>query len=89
MSSSFCAISLIKISNMPKEQLAIFLLNLSKESLCDFLNESRLIDKSHNLTKNKMIELIINCDVIDNDRVNALTNNTERMRINNIKLQTL
>ena len=44
MSSSFYAISLIKISNMPKEQLAIFLLNLSKESLCDFLNESRLIN---------------------------------------------
>ena len=74
---------------MPKEQFAIFSLNLSKEALHDFLNESRLIDKSHNLTKNKMIELIINCDVIDNDRVNALTNNTERMRINNIKLQTL
>ena len=74
---------------MPKEQFAIFSLNLSKEALYDFLNESRLIDKSHNLTKNKMIELIINCDVIDNDRVNALTNNTERMRINNIKLQTL
>ena len=74
---------------MPKEQFAIFSLNLLKEALYDFLNESRLIDKSHNLTKNKMIELIINCDVIDNDRVNALTNNTERMRINNIKLQTL
>ena len=74
---------------MQKEQFAIFLLNLSKEALYDFLNESRLIDKSHNLTKNKMVELIINCDVIDNDRVNALTNNTERMRINNKKLQTL
>ena len=44
MSSSFYAISLKKISNMPKEQLAIFLRNLSKESLCDFLNESRLIN---------------------------------------------
>ena len=89
MLSSYFAISLIKRTNMPKEQFAIFSLNLSKEALYDFLNESRLIDKSHNLTKNKMIELIINCDVIDNDRVNALTNNTERMRINNIKLQTL
>ena len=83
MSSSFYAISLIKRSNMPKEQFAISLLNLSKEALCDFLNESRLIDKSHNITKNKMIELIINCDMIDNNRINTITNETERLRINN------
>ena len=83
MSSSFYAISLIKRSNMLKEQFAISLLNLSKEALCDFLNESRLIDKSHNITKNKMIELIINCDMIDNNRINAITNETERLRINN------
>ena len=83
MSSSFYAISLIKRSNMPKEQFAISLLNLSKKALCDFLNESRLIDKSHNITKNKMIELIINCDMIDNNRINTITNETERLRINN------
>ena len=83
MSSSFYAISLIKRSSMPKEQFAISLLNLSKEALCDFLNESRLIDKSHNITKNKMIELIINCDMIDNNRINTITNETERLRINN------
>ena len=83
MSSSFYAISLIKRSNMLKEQFAISLLNLSKEALCDFLNESRLIDKSHNITKNKVIELIINCDMIDNNRINTITNETERLRINN------
>ena len=55
---------------MPKEQFAIFLLNLLKEALCDFLNESRLIEKHHNLPKNKMIELIINCNIIDNNRIN-------------------
>ena len=38
MSSSYFAISLIKRSNMPKEQLAVFLLNVLKEALCDFLN---------------------------------------------------
>ena len=85
MSSSFYAIWLIKQSNMPKEQLAIFLFNLSKESLCDFINESRLIDKSHNLRKNKMIELIINCDVINNNNnaINLITTDTERIRIDN------
>ena len=85
---------------MPKEQLSIFLLNLSKESLCDFLNESRLIDKSHNLTKNKMIELIINCDVINNknnnnnnnnnninnnNAINLITADTQKIRIDNTK----
>ena len=81
MSSSFFAISLIARSNMPKEQFAIFLFNLSKEALCDFLNESRLIEKHHNLTKNKMFELIINCNNIDNNRINTLTNEAKRLRI--------
>ena len=30
-----------------------------------------------------MIELIINCDMIDNNRINTITNETERLRINN------
>ena len=83
MSSSFYAISLIKRSNMSNKQLAIFLLNLSKESLCDFLNDSRLIDTCHNVIKNKMIQLIINGDVINNNNnaINLITNDTERIRI--------
>ena len=56
MSSSYFAISLIKQSNMRKGQLAIFLLNVSKEGLCDFLNESGLLNKPTHLTKNKVIE---------------------------------
>ena len=83
MSSSYFAISLIKQSNMPKEQLAIFLLNISKEALCDFLNELGILNKPTNLTKNKMIELIINDGVITaGNSINILTNNTERIRIN-------
>ena len=41
MSSSYFAISLIKQSNMPKEELAIFLLNVSKEVLSEYLNDSK------------------------------------------------
>ena len=83
MSSSCYAISLIKQSNMPKEQLAIFLLNVSKE-IRDFLNESGLLNKLTNLTKNKMIELIINDGVIaTGNSIKILTNNTERLTINN------
>ena len=84
MPSSYFAISLIKQSNLPKEQLAIFLLNISKEALCDFLNESGILNKPHNLTKNKMIELIINCNMLrNNNEINTITDGTERIRINN------
>ena len=40
---------------MPKEQHAIFLLNVSKEALCDFLTELRLLNKPTNLTKTKWL----------------------------------
>ena len=82
MSSSYFAISLIKRSNMTKEQLAIFLLNKSKEALSDFLNESGILNRPSNFTRNKMIELIINDGVLTKgNEINILTNNTERIRI--------
>ena len=84
MSSSYFAISMIKQSNLLKEQLAIFLLNLSKEALCDFLNEAKILNKPINLTKNKMIELIINCNVTKSDNeINRLRDNAERLRLDN------
>ena len=54
MPSSYFAISLIKQSNISKEQLAIFLFNISKEALHDYLNESKTLKNQHKLTKNKM-----------------------------------
>ena len=82
MSSSYFTISLIKRSNMTKEQLAIFLLNISKEALSDFLNESGILNRPTNFTRNKMIELIINDGVLTKgNEINILTNNTERIRI--------
>ena len=84
MSSSYFGISFIKQSNMPKEELTIFLLNISKETLCDFLNESGILNKPHSLTRNKMIELIINCNVLRSDNeINAITDSTERISISN------
>ena len=75
---------MIKQSNLPKEQLAIFLLNLSKEALCDFLNEAKILNKTINLTKNKMIELIFNCNATkSNNKVNRITNGEERLRLDN------
>ena len=82
MPSSYFGISFIKQSNMPKEELTIFLLNISKETLCDFLNESGILNKPHSLTRNKMIELIINCNVLRSDNeINAITDSTERISI--------
>ena len=67
---------------MTKEQLAIFLLNISKEALSDFLNESGILNRPTNFTRNKMIELIINDGVLTKgNEINILTNNTERIRI--------
>ena len=75
---------MIKQSNLPKEQLAIFLFNLSKEALCDFLNEAKILNKTINLTKNKMIELIFNCNAtISNNKVNRITDAEERLRLDN------
>ena len=82
MSSSYFAVSLIKRSNMTKEQLAVLLLNISKEALSDFLNESGILNRPTNFTRNKMIELIINDGVLTKgNEINILTNNTERIRI--------
>ena len=84
MSSSYFAISLIQQSNMRKEQLAIFLLNVSKEGLCDILNETGLLNKPIHLTKTKVIELAINDGVIKKgNSIHILTNNTDRLTINN------
>ena len=59
MSSSCYAISLIKQSNMPKEQVAVFLLNVSKEALCDFLMEPRALNKPTNLKKTNWLKLLL------------------------------
>ena len=75
---------MIKQSNLPKKQLAIFLFNLSKEALCDFLNEAKILNKTINLTKNKMIELIFNCNATkSNNKVNRITDGEERLRLDN------
>ena len=80
MSSSYYAISFIKKSNMPTEHLVIFLLNISKEALCDFLNESGILNKPTNWTKNKMIELIINDGVLTtSNAIKILSNSAERL----------
>ena len=84
MTPSYNPISLIKQSDMTKEQLAIFLLNVSKETLFDYLSESKILNNPGRISKNKMIKLIINDGELTVDKeINILPINTERMRISN------
>ena len=84
MTPSYNPISLIKQSDMTKEQLAIFLLNVSKEALFDYLSESEILNNPGRISKNKMIKLIINDGELTVDKeINILPINTERMRISN------
>ena len=53
MSPSYTLISLLKQSNMSKEQFTIFLLNVSKEALFDYLNESKILNNPTRVSKNK------------------------------------
>ena len=82
MSPSYHAISLIKQSDMTKEQMTMFLLNVSNEALIDYLIQSKILNHSGRITKNKIIELIVNDGEITIDKeINILPINSEKMRI--------
>ena len=82
MSPSYTSILLIKQSNISKEQLTIFLLNVSKEALFDYLNESKILNNPTRLSKKKMTEWIINDGVLKIDKeISILPINTEKMRM--------
>ena len=82
MSSSYHAILILKESELSNEQLQIFLHNLSKERLSEYLIKSNLLNKPSRLAKNEMIKLIVN-DVmpIQDKESNVLPVNTGKMRI--------
>ena len=86
MSSSYHAILILKESELSNEQLQIFLHNLSKERLSEYLIKSNLLNKPSRLAKNEMIKLIVN-DVmpIQDKEINILPVNTEYV-INDIFL---
>ena len=69
MCSSYKVINIIKKSDISNRELSIFLNNISKEALVDYLIFSRLPTNPNKISKNKMTELIIN------DRVVLTANN--------------
>ena len=64
MCSSYKAINITKQSNISNHELSIFLNNISKEALTDYLIYSRLPINPNKISKNKMIELVINDRVL-------------------------
>ena len=80
MCSSYKVINIIKQSNISNHELSIFLNNISKEALVDYLIFSRLPINPNKISKNKMIELIIN------DRVLTANNDIGMLAIDVNKL---
>ena len=80
MCSSYKVINIIKQNDISNHELSIFLNNISKEALVDYLIFSRLPINPNKISKNKMIELIIN------DRVLTTNNDIDMLAIDVNKL---
>ena len=75
MCSSYKVINIIKQNDISNYELSIFVNNISKEVLVDYLIFSRLPINPNKISKNKMIELIIN------DRVLTTNNDIDMILI--------
>ena len=80
MCSSYKVINIIKQNDISNYELSTFLNNISKEVLVDYLIFSRLPINPNKISKNKMIELIIN------DRVLTTNNDIDMLAIDVNKL---
>ena len=80
MCSSYKVINIIKQNDISNYELSIFVNNISKEVLVDYLIFSRLPINPNKISKNKMIELIIN------DRVLTTNNDIDMLAIDVNKL---
>ena len=80
MCYSYKVISIIKQNDISNYELSIFLNNISKEALVGYFSFSRLPINPNKISKNKMIELIIN------DRVLTANNFIDMLAIDGNKL---
>ena len=82
MCSSYKVINIIKQSDISNYELSIFLNNISKEALVDYLIFSRLPINPNKISKNKMIELIINDRVLTaNNDIDMLATDVNKLNI--------
>ena len=84
MCSSCKAINIIRQSDISNHELSTFLNNISKEALVDYLIYSRLPINPNKISKNKMIEIIINDRVIQaNNDIDMLAVNVKQLNVYN------
>ena len=83
MCSSYKVVNIRKQSDISNYELSIFLNNISKEALVDYLIFSRLPINPNKISKNKMIELIIN------DRVLTANNDIDMPAIDVNKIKCI
>ena len=82
MCSSYKAMNIIKQGDISNHELSIFLNNISKETLVDYLIYSRLPINPNKISKNKMIEIIINDRVIQaNNDIDMLSVNVNKLNV--------
>ena len=82
MCSSYKAINIIKQGDISNHELSIFLNNISKEALVDYLIYSRLPINPSKISKNKMIEIIINDTVTHaNDGIDMLAADVNKLNV--------
>ena len=84
MCSSYKAINIIRQSDISNHELSIFLNNISKEALVDYLIYSRLPINANKILKNKMIAININDRAIcANNDIDMLTVDANKLNVYN------
>ena len=85
MTTAYLAISILKLSKIPNDQLKIFLTYVNQKALKEYLNISGIYRGKKNLTTLELIDLIFN----GNKSNNANKNNELTIdEVNNILMYT-
>ena len=83
MCSSCKAINIIRQSDISNDALSTFLNNISKEALVDYLIYSRLPINPNKISKNKMIEIIIDRVIQANNDIDMLAVDVNKLNVYN------
>ena len=83
MCSSCKAINIIRQSDISNHELSTFLNNISKEALVDYLIYSRLPINPNKISKNKMIEIIIDRVIQANNDIDMLAVDVNKLNVYN------
>ena len=82
MCSSYKGINIIRQSDISNHELSIFLNDISKEALVDYLIYSKLLINPNKISKNKMVEIIINDRAIQaNNDIDMLAVDVNKLNV--------